>query len=162
VGPLRLEGRSQSKVTEHGPRSPPSTSLRASLVHGVGVPAAQALSSAQEQSRLEQGLNERQRYLDAERQRLQKQLKQTEQSIAGRIQKLLQDNQRSAPGLNQIHRPSHKRPCEGPGQGLQFALTCREKSLPQPFQGLGSCLTTLLVASVSSGKRFHTGPFSIR
>uniref|UniRef100_A0A8C0X8I1 E3 ubiquitin-protein ligase LRSAM1 n=1 Tax=Castor canadensis TaxID=51338 RepID=A0A8C0X8I1_CASCN len=48
----------------------------------------------EEQSRLEQGLNERQRYLDAERQRLQKQLKQTEQSIAGRIQKLLQDNQR--------------------------------------------------------------------
>uniref|UniRef100_A0A8D2JH17 E3 ubiquitin-protein ligase LRSAM1 n=1 Tax=Sciurus vulgaris TaxID=55149 RepID=A0A8D2JH17_SCIVU len=48
----------------------------------------------EEQSRLEQGLNERQRYLDAERQRLQEQLKQTEQNIANRIQKLLQENQR--------------------------------------------------------------------
>ncbi|KAM9083917.1 E3 ubiquitin-protein ligase LRSAM1 isoform 1-T2 [Megaptera novaeangliae] len=48
----------------------------------------------EEQSRLEQGLSERQRYLDAERQRLQEQLKQTEQSISNRIQKLLQENQR--------------------------------------------------------------------
>ncbi|XP_015353049.1 E3 ubiquitin-protein ligase LRSAM1 isoform X2 [Marmota marmota marmota] len=48
----------------------------------------------EEQSRLEQGLSEHQRYLDAERQRLQEQLKQTEQSIANRIQKLLQENQR--------------------------------------------------------------------
>uniref|UniRef100_A0ABI7ZL65 SAM domain-containing protein n=1 Tax=Felis catus TaxID=9685 RepID=A0ABI7ZL65_FELCA len=48
----------------------------------------------EEQSRLEQGLSEHQRYLDAERQRLQEQLKQTEQNIANRIQKLLQDNQR--------------------------------------------------------------------
>ncbi|XP_045324380.1 E3 ubiquitin-protein ligase LRSAM1 isoform X2 [Leopardus geoffroyi] len=48
----------------------------------------------EEQSRLEQGLSEHQRYLDAERQRLQEQLKQTEQNIANRIQKLLQENQR--------------------------------------------------------------------
>ncbi|XP_064435859.1 E3 ubiquitin-protein ligase LRSAM1 isoform X10 [Mirounga angustirostris] len=48
----------------------------------------------EEQSRLEQGLSERQRCLDAERQRLQEQLKQTEQNISNRIQKLLQDNQR--------------------------------------------------------------------
>ncbi|XP_004392622.1 PREDICTED: E3 ubiquitin-protein ligase LRSAM1 isoform X2 [Odobenus rosmarus divergens] len=48
----------------------------------------------EEQSRLQQGLSERQRYLDAERQRLQEQLKQTEQNISNRIQKLLQDNQR--------------------------------------------------------------------
>ncbi|XP_026960605.1 E3 ubiquitin-protein ligase LRSAM1 isoform X2 [Sagmatias obliquidens] len=48
----------------------------------------------EEQSRLEQGLSERQRYLDAERQRLQEQLKQTEQNISNRIQKLLQENQR--------------------------------------------------------------------
>uniref|UniRef100_A0A8W4FCP2 Leucine rich repeat and sterile alpha motif containing 1 n=1 Tax=Sus scrofa TaxID=9823 RepID=A0A8W4FCP2_PIG len=48
----------------------------------------------EEQSRLEQGLSERQCYLDAERQRLQEQLKQTEQSISSRIQKLLQENQR--------------------------------------------------------------------
>uniref|UniRef100_A0A9L0TSW9 E3 ubiquitin-protein ligase LRSAM1 n=1 Tax=Equus caballus TaxID=9796 RepID=A0A9L0TSW9_HORSE len=41
-----------------------------------------------------QGLSERQRYLDAERQRLQEQLKQTEQNISNRIQKLLQENQR--------------------------------------------------------------------
>ncbi|XP_045052986.2 E3 ubiquitin-protein ligase LRSAM1 isoform X3 [Desmodus rotundus] len=48
----------------------------------------------EEQSRLEQGLSEHRRYLDAERQRLQEQLKQTEQNISNRIQKLLQDNQR--------------------------------------------------------------------
>ncbi|XP_072604656.1 E3 ubiquitin-protein ligase LRSAM1 isoform X6 [Vulpes vulpes] len=48
----------------------------------------------EEQSRLEQGLSERQRYLDAERQRLPEQLKQTEQNISNRIQKLLQENQR--------------------------------------------------------------------
>ncbi|XP_077823795.1 E3 ubiquitin-protein ligase LRSAM1 isoform X9 [Macaca mulatta] len=48
----------------------------------------------QEQSRLEQGLSEHQRHLDAERQRLQEQLKQTEQNISSRIQKLLQENQR--------------------------------------------------------------------
>uniref|UniRef100_A0A8C3WU80 Leucine rich repeat and sterile alpha motif containing 1 n=1 Tax=Catagonus wagneri TaxID=51154 RepID=A0A8C3WU80_9CETA len=48
----------------------------------------------EEQSRLEQGLSERQCYLDAERQRLQEQLKQTEQNISSRIQKLLQENQR--------------------------------------------------------------------
>nr|XP_020730564.1 E3 ubiquitin-protein ligase LRSAM1 isoform X1 [Odocoileus virginianus texanus]XP_020730565.1 E3 ubiquitin-protein ligase LRSAM1 isoform X1 [Odocoileus virginianus texanus]XP_020730566.1 E3 ubiquitin-protein ligase LRSAM1 isoform X1 [Odocoileus virginianus texanus] len=48
----------------------------------------------EEQSRLEQGLSEHQRFLDAERRRLQEQLKQTEQSISSRIQKLLQENQR--------------------------------------------------------------------
>ncbi|XP_062937695.1 E3 ubiquitin-protein ligase LRSAM1 isoform X2 [Cynocephalus volans] len=48
----------------------------------------------EEQSRLEQGLSERQRYLDAERQQLLEQLKQTEQNISNRIQKLLQENQR--------------------------------------------------------------------
>ncbi|XP_058997353.1 E3 ubiquitin-protein ligase LRSAM1 isoform X2 [Mustela nigripes] len=48
----------------------------------------------EEQFRLEQGLSARQRYLDAERQRLQEQLKQTEQNISSRIQKLLQENQR--------------------------------------------------------------------
>ncbi|XP_005346087.1 E3 ubiquitin-protein ligase LRSAM1 isoform X2 [Microtus ochrogaster] len=51
-------------------------------------------SVKQEQTRLEQGLSERQRCLDAERQQLREQLKQSEQSIAGRIQRLLQDNQR--------------------------------------------------------------------
>ncbi|CAH6788936.1 Lrsam1 [Phodopus roborovskii] len=51
-------------------------------------------SVKQEQTRLEQGLSERQRCLDAERQQLQEQLKQTEQSIASRIQRLLKDNQR--------------------------------------------------------------------
>nr|XP_012627437.1 E3 ubiquitin-protein ligase LRSAM1 isoform X2 [Microcebus murinus] len=48
----------------------------------------------EEQSRLEQGLSEHQRYLDAERQRLREQLKRTEQNISSRIQKLLQENQR--------------------------------------------------------------------
>ncbi|XP_054997502.1 E3 ubiquitin-protein ligase LRSAM1 isoform X2 [Sorex araneus] len=48
----------------------------------------------EEQSRLEQGLSEHQRYLDAERQRLQEQLKQAELDISGRVQALLQENQR--------------------------------------------------------------------
>ncbi|KAL0606408.1 E3 ubiquitin-protein ligase LRSAM1 [Plecturocebus cupreus] len=48
----------------------------------------------EEQFRLEQGLSERQRHLDAERLRLQEQLKRTEQNISSRIQKLLQENQR--------------------------------------------------------------------
>uniref|UniRef100_A0A8B9WMK5 E3 ubiquitin-protein ligase LRSAM1 n=1 Tax=Bos mutus grunniens TaxID=30521 RepID=A0A8B9WMK5_BOSMU len=48
----------------------------------------------EEQSRLEQGLSEHQRFLDAERRRLQEQLKQTEQNISNRIQKLLQENHR--------------------------------------------------------------------
>ncbi|XP_023599291.1 E3 ubiquitin-protein ligase LRSAM1 [Myotis lucifugus] len=51
-------------------------------------------SVREEQSRLDQGLSEHRRYLDAERQRLQEQLKQTEQNISNRIQKLLQNNQR--------------------------------------------------------------------
>ncbi|XP_044520012.1 E3 ubiquitin-protein ligase LRSAM1 isoform X4 [Gracilinanus agilis] len=48
----------------------------------------------EEQFRLDKGLSEHQRYLDGERQRLQEQLKQTEQSISSRIQRLLEDNQR--------------------------------------------------------------------
>ncbi|EHB10133.1 E3 ubiquitin-protein ligase LRSAM1 [Heterocephalus glaber] len=48
----------------------------------------------EERSRLEQGLSAHQRYLDTERQRLQEQLKETEQSVASRIQKLLQENRR--------------------------------------------------------------------
>ncbi|XP_031810539.1 E3 ubiquitin-protein ligase LRSAM1 isoform X5 [Sarcophilus harrisii] len=50
----------------------------------------------EEQFRLDKGLSEHQRYLDGERQRLQEQLKQTEQSISSRIQKLLEDNQNMA------------------------------------------------------------------
>ncbi|XP_004641607.1 E3 ubiquitin-protein ligase LRSAM1 [Octodon degus] len=48
----------------------------------------------EEQSRLEQGLSAHQRYLDAERQRLLQQLKEAEQGVASRIQKLLQENRR--------------------------------------------------------------------
>ena len=74
-----------------------------------GVPAdpRPLLVLPQEQSRLVQGLSEHQRFLDAERRRLQEQLKQTEQNISNRIQKLLQENQRSGshlPGL-QTQRP---------------------------------------------------------
>ncbi|XP_075416876.1 E3 ubiquitin-protein ligase LRSAM1 isoform X2 [Tenrec ecaudatus] len=47
-----------------------------------------------EQSRLDHGLSEHQRCVDAERQRLREQLKQTEQNISHRIQKLLEENQR--------------------------------------------------------------------
>ncbi|NXE83360.1 LRSM1 ligase, partial [Cochlearius cochlearius] len=48
----------------------------------------------QDQMRLEEGLTKHQRYLEEERLKLLQQLKQAEQGIARRIQKLLEDNQR--------------------------------------------------------------------
>uniref|UniRef100_A0A8C5JM32 Leucine rich repeat and sterile alpha motif containing 1 n=1 Tax=Junco hyemalis TaxID=40217 RepID=A0A8C5JM32_JUNHY len=48
----------------------------------------------EEQQRLEQGLSRHQRCLEEERLKLLQQLKDTEQGIATRIQKLLEDNQR--------------------------------------------------------------------
>ncbi|XP_062361534.1 E3 ubiquitin-protein ligase LRSAM1 isoform X2 [Cinclus cinclus] len=48
----------------------------------------------EEQQRLEQGLSKHQRYLEEEKLKLLQQLKDTEQGIASRIQKLLEDNQR--------------------------------------------------------------------
>ncbi|NXH46515.1 LRSM1 ligase, partial [Dicaeum eximium] len=48
----------------------------------------------EEQQRLEQGLSKHQRYVEEERLKLLQQLKDTEQGIASRIQKLLEDNQR--------------------------------------------------------------------
>uniref|UniRef100_A0A8B9FWI3 Leucine rich repeat and sterile alpha motif containing 1 n=1 Tax=Amazona collaria TaxID=241587 RepID=A0A8B9FWI3_9PSIT len=48
----------------------------------------------EDQMRLEEGLTKHQRYLEEERLKLLQQLKQAEQGIAGRIQKLLEDNQR--------------------------------------------------------------------
>ncbi|RMB93536.1 hypothetical protein DUI87_30234 [Hirundo rustica rustica] len=48
----------------------------------------------EEQQRLEQGLSKHQRCLEQERLKLLQQLKDTEQGIASRIQKLLKDNQR--------------------------------------------------------------------
>ncbi|XP_038601306.1 E3 ubiquitin-protein ligase LRSAM1 isoform X3 [Tachyglossus aculeatus] len=48
----------------------------------------------EEQVRLDKGLSEHQRYLEGERLRLQEQLKQTEQNVSSRIQKLLEENQR--------------------------------------------------------------------
>lgn len=48
----------------------------------------------QEQQRLEQGLSRHQRCLEEERLKLLQQLKDTEQGIASRIQRLLEDNQR--------------------------------------------------------------------
>lgn len=72
-----------------GPR--PSASIQV-------LPAVTLPPPPQEQSRLEQGLSAHQRYLDSERLRLQERLKEDEQSVASRIQKLLQENQRSVPG----------------------------------------------------------------
>ncbi|KYO23064.1 E3 ubiquitin-protein ligase LRSAM1 isoform X2 [Alligator mississippiensis] len=51
-------------------------------------------SVKEEQVRLEKGLTKHQRYLESERLKLLEQLKQTEQGIASRIQKLLEENQR--------------------------------------------------------------------
>ncbi|KFV14844.1 E3 ubiquitin-protein ligase LRSAM1, partial [Pterocles gutturalis] len=48
----------------------------------------------EDQLRLEEGLTKHQRYLEEERLKLLQQLKQAEQGIASRIQKLLEDNQR--------------------------------------------------------------------
>ncbi|NXO22385.1 LRSM1 ligase, partial [Cisticola juncidis] len=48
----------------------------------------------EDQQRLEQGLSKHQRRLEEERLKLLQQLKDTEQGIANRIQKLLEDNQR--------------------------------------------------------------------
>ncbi|NXG21854.1 LRSM1 ligase, partial [Grallaria varia] len=48
----------------------------------------------EEQLRLEEGLTKHQRYLEGERLKLLQQLKLTEQGIASRIHKLLEDNQR--------------------------------------------------------------------
>ncbi|KAM4647454.1 E3 ubiquitin-protein ligase LRSAM1 isoform 7-T8 [Amazona ochrocephala] len=48
----------------------------------------------EDQMRLEEGLTKHQRYLEEERLKLLQQLKQAEQGIASRIQKLLEDNQR--------------------------------------------------------------------
>ncbi|XP_063265654.1 E3 ubiquitin-protein ligase LRSAM1 isoform X3 [Prinia subflava] len=48
----------------------------------------------EDQQRLEQGLSKHQRRLEEERLKLLQQLKDTEQGIASRIQKLLEDNQR--------------------------------------------------------------------
>uniref|UniRef100_A0A8C5X725 Leucine rich repeat and sterile alpha motif containing 1 n=1 Tax=Malurus cyaneus samueli TaxID=2593467 RepID=A0A8C5X725_9PASS len=48
----------------------------------------------EEQQRLEEGLSKHQRCLEEERLKLLQQLKDTEQGIASRIQKLLEDNQR--------------------------------------------------------------------
>ncbi|NWU80099.1 LRSM1 ligase, partial [Onychorhynchus coronatus] len=48
----------------------------------------------EEQQRLEEGLTKHQRYLEGERLKLLQQLKLTEQGIASRIHKLLEDNQR--------------------------------------------------------------------
>lgn len=72
-------------------RHSPSSSRNPDYAHTCGP----VFPPLQEQTRLEQGLSERQRCLDAERQQLREQLKQSEQSIASRIQRLLQDNQRS-------------------------------------------------------------------
>lgn len=44
--------------------------------------------------KLEEGLTKHQRYLEQERLKLLQQLKQAEQGIASRIQKLLEDNKR--------------------------------------------------------------------
>uniref|UniRef100_A0A8C5U1D2 Leucine rich repeat and sterile alpha motif containing 1 n=1 Tax=Malurus cyaneus samueli TaxID=2593467 RepID=A0A8C5U1D2_9PASS len=49
---------------------------------------------SQEKKRLEEGLSKHQRCLEEERLKLLQQLKDTEQGIASRIQKLLEDNQR--------------------------------------------------------------------
>ncbi|KAM9521781.1 E3 ubiquitin-protein ligase LRSAM1 isoform 2-T2 [Guaruba guarouba] len=48
----------------------------------------------EDQMRLEEGLTKHQRYLEEERLKLLQQLKQAEQGITSRIQKLLEDNQR--------------------------------------------------------------------
>ncbi|XP_054076457.1 E3 ubiquitin-protein ligase LRSAM1 isoform X2 [Rissa tridactyla] len=65
------------------------------LVQQVNSQKDEILQTVREdQMRLEEGLTKHQRYLEEERLKLLQQLKQAEQGIAGRIQKLLEDNQR--------------------------------------------------------------------
>ncbi|NXX02061.1 LRSM1 ligase, partial [Larus smithsonianus] len=68
------------------------------LVQQVNSQKGEILQTVREdQMRLEEGLTKHQRYLEEERLKLLQQLKQAEQGIAGRIQKLLEDNQRQGP-----------------------------------------------------------------
>ncbi|NXV36399.1 LRSM1 ligase, partial [Rissa tridactyla] len=68
------------------------------LVQQVNSQKDEILQTVREdQMRLEEGLTKHQRYLEEERLKLLQQLKQAEQGIAGRIQKLLEDNQRQGP-----------------------------------------------------------------
>ncbi|XP_074017171.1 E3 ubiquitin-protein ligase LRSAM1 [Numenius arquata] len=65
------------------------------LVQQVNSQKDEILQTVREdQLRLEEGLTKHQRYLEEERLKLLQQLKQAEQGIANRIQKLLEDNQR--------------------------------------------------------------------
>ncbi|NWW49414.1 LRSM1 ligase, partial [Pedionomus torquatus] len=65
------------------------------LVQQVNSQKDEILQTVREdQLRLEEGLTKHQRYLEEERLKLLQQLKQAEQGIACRIQKLLEDNQR--------------------------------------------------------------------
>ncbi|NXK26342.1 LRSM1 ligase, partial [Arenaria interpres] len=65
------------------------------LVQQVNSQKDEILQTVREdQLRLEEGLTKHQRYLEEERLKLLQQLKQAEQGIASRIQKLLEDNQR--------------------------------------------------------------------
>ncbi|NXT78208.1 LRSM1 ligase, partial [Zapornia atra] len=65
------------------------------LVQQVSSQKEEILQTVREdQMKLEEGLTKHQRYLEEERLKLLQQLKQAEQGIAGRIQKLLEDNQR--------------------------------------------------------------------
>ncbi|XP_077643969.1 E3 ubiquitin-protein ligase LRSAM1 isoform X4 [Lonchura striata] len=68
---------------------------QALLVQQLGSHKDEILQTVrEEQQRLEQGLSKHQRCLEEERLKLLQQLKDTEQGIASRIQKLLEDNQR--------------------------------------------------------------------
>ncbi|NWS66201.1 LRSM1 ligase, partial [Crotophaga sulcirostris] len=65
------------------------------LVQQISSQKDEILQTVREdQLRLEEGLTKRQRYLEEERLKLLQQLKQAEQGISSRIQKLLEDNHR--------------------------------------------------------------------
>ncbi|KAM9256569.1 E3 ubiquitin-protein ligase LRSAM1 isoform 2-T4 [Cariama cristata] len=65
------------------------------LVQQISSQKDEILQTVREdQMRLEEGLTKHQRYLEEERLKLLQQLKQAEQGIASRIQKLLEENQR--------------------------------------------------------------------
>ncbi|KFQ87719.1 E3 ubiquitin-protein ligase LRSAM1, partial [Phoenicopterus ruber ruber] len=65
------------------------------LVQQINSQKDEILQTVREdQMRLEEGLTKHQRYLEEERLKLLQQLKEAEQGVASRIQKLLEDNQR--------------------------------------------------------------------
>nr|XP_014342977.1 PREDICTED: E3 ubiquitin-protein ligase LRSAM1 [Latimeria chalumnae] len=76
-----------------------------------------------EQMKLERGLTEQQRYLEVERQRLHKELRQTEEGVTNRIQRLLEENKRLDAAMQQMLMEGYK------NKLIQMACESRRQEL---------------------------------